>query len=108
MDRPEEAERRAEERGAQKLRAAFMSLRRGLVRVWVLASILWVAWWIWKRSILCELDLPFFGRGPWCTYRASDWAVHATTVAITLGVPILVGLVGWTCSGFVPVKGQKN
>lgn len=76
-----------------------MNLRRGIPRLWLLSSGIWVAFWAWQRNILCEFDLPHSSSGPWCLYQAHDMAFHAQTAAILLGPPIMVGLVLWVIFG---------
>ncbi len=72
-----------------------MNFRHGLPRLWLLASVIWIAFWSWQRNILCEFDLPYFGSGPWRLYQSQGMAFHARTAALLLGPPILVGLIGW-------------
>jgi hypothetical protein len=79
-----------------------MNLRRGTPRLWALVSAIWIVFWSWQRNILCEFNLPYFDSGPWCLYQSLDMAFHAETVAILLGPPILVGLIGWVVAGFKP------
>lgn len=77
-----------------------MNWRRGLFRLWVCLSIIWICFWAWQRNIVCELNLPHYGSGPWCEYQTWDVAFHIKTAAILFGPPLLVGLVGWVISGF--------
>ncbi len=78
----------------------------GMSRLWVVLSVVWVVFWAWRRNILCEFNLPYFGSGPWCLYQTQDNAYHAKTAALLFGPPILAGLIGWTVAGFK--SGPKN
>lgn len=78
-----------------------MNLRRGLFRLWLLVSAVWIVVGAWLRNIVCEFGLPHYGNGPWCMYQAQDWALHAQTLVMLTGPPALVGLVGWAAAGFV-------
>jgi hypothetical protein len=71
----------------------------GVRGLWILASLVWIVFWAWQRNIVCELNLPLFGWGPWCFVRFYDLPLHAGTFAVLLGPPALVGVVGWTAFG---------
>jgi hypothetical protein len=85
-----------------------MNLRRGLPRIWILLSAVWIVFWAWQRNVVCELDLPYFDRGPWCVYQFYDWAIHAQTLAIILGPPVLAGFIGWAALCFVSRYPNSN
>ena|SRR5688572_27681273 len=44
-----------------------MNLRRGLVRLWLIASAVWVAFWLWRADIPWMLGNTSAGERPWCT-----------------------------------------
>jgi hypothetical protein len=77
-------------------------------RLWVLLSAAWIVFWAWQRDIICEFNLPHFGSGPWCLYQSQDIAFHAKTLAILLGPPISVGLIGWVVVGFSSDRQSSN
>jgi hypothetical protein len=75
-----------------------MNWGRGLWRLWIAASILWIGFWIWERDVPCALPrwgLPNWGCG------ISDMPPHAyvilprDTFPLMLGVPLLVLAAGY-------------
>ena len=85
-----------------------MKRQRGIFRLWVLGSIIWIAFWSWRRDLICELDLPHFGSGPWCFYQSWDVAFHVTTAVLLLGPPALFGLIGWVAMAFISDEHKSN
>ena len=82
-----------------------MNLRRGVVRLWLIASAVWVAFWLWRADIPCMLGHTSAGERPWCT----DPLQYTETVLVNdailvIGVPVLIGLLGlavaWIARGF--------
>jgi hypothetical protein len=52
-----------------------VNLRRGLFRLWLLLSAIWIVFWSWQGNILNDM-------------------------AFYLGPPVLIGLIGWVTTGF--------
>ena len=82
-----------------------MNLRRGFIRVWMIASAVWVAFWLWRADIPCMLGHTSAGETPWCAAAL----VYPRTVLVkdaflVVGVPVLAGLLGlavaWVARGF--------
>jgi hypothetical protein len=40
-----------------------MNIRRGLFRLWIVLTALWIAFALWADDFSC-----FYGGGPWCHY----------------------------------------
>ena len=82
-----------------------MNLRRGLVRLWLIASAIWVAFWLWRADIPCMLGHTSAGERPWCT-DPLDYpeTVLANDAMLVIGVPLLIGFLGmaliWIARGF--------
>jgi hypothetical protein len=82
-----------------------MNLRRGLVRLWLIASAVWVAFWLWRADIPCMLGNTSAGERPWCTDPLQyPGTVLADDAILVIGVPVLIGLLGlaggWIARGF--------
>jgi hypothetical protein len=82
-----------------------MNLRRGLVRLWVVASTVWVAFWLWRADIPCMLGHTSAGETPWCTDQLQySMSVGVSDALLVIRVPILIGLLGltvaWITQGF--------
>lgn len=88
-----------------------MNNRRTLLRVWIVGSACWVAWWVWHYATTCSL-IGMAGRRAiacrWETATAGGTSVVSRTApalpvlwdmaARTIGVPacvIVVGLAVW-------------
>lgn len=77
--------------------------RRGLIRLWVLASFLWAGYWLYELQLACA-----FWFAPWCEAPAHvDWPNRSMALGlalILLSGPILVLLLGfgiiWAIKGF--------
>jgi hypothetical protein len=76
-----------------------MKVRRSMPSLWAALSVVWIVFWAWQRNIICELNLPFFGWGPRCLLQFYDLVLHAGTLAVLLGPPTLVGLIGRAAFG---------
>lgn len=78
--------------------------RRGLVRLWVLASLAWAGYWLYDLQLNCA-----FWFAPWCEAPARiDWPNDSMALGlalILLSGPIgmlLVGLIViWAIRGFI-------
>ena len=79
-----------------------MNIKRGLLRIWVVASVVWIA--------LCAMFLDFscfYTTGPWCEWWVKSPFLSNTytqRIAVTFGAPLAVLLVGfavaWAVKGF--------
>jgi hypothetical protein len=79
-----------------------MNWRRGLFRLWLLASVLWVGGCLWLLDYSC-----FFGAYPWCNWwvvRPLLSSTYAEVLAKTFGPPVILFLIGyallWIGRGF--------
>jgi hypothetical protein len=82
-----------------------MNLRRGGVRLWLIASAVWVTFWLWRADIPCMLGHTSAGEKPWCTDPLQyPETVLANDAILVIGVPVLIGLlalaVAWITRGF--------
>jgi len=82
-----------------------MNLRRGLVRLWVIASAVWVVFWLWRADIPCLLGYTSGGEAPWCKDPLQySMNVGVSDALLVIGVPIVTGLIGlavaWITQGF--------
>jgi hypothetical protein len=82
-----------------------MNLRRGSVRLWVIASGIWIAFWLWRADIPCMLGHTSSGEAPWCTDPLRyPMTVLVNDAILIIGVPVLIGLLGlavaWITQGF--------
>jgi hypothetical protein len=68
-----------------------MNLRRGLVRLWLISSATWVAFWLWRADIPCMLGHTSAGERPWCT-DPLDYpeTVLANDTMLVISVPVLI------------------
>jgi hypothetical protein len=79
-----------------------MNIRRGLFRIWLVASLAWIVSSFWMFDYSC-----FFGHYPWCDWWVVSPLLSSTYVEVlvkTFGPP-LVALVGgmaafWSVAGF--------
>lgn len=77
--------------------------RRGLVRLWLLASIVWAGYWLYKLQLACA-----FWYAPWCAAPAHvDWPNQNMALGLALVLlsgPMLLLLLGlftaWAIRGF--------
>jgi len=92
-----------------------MNLRRGLFRVWLVVSVIWLAWWgtyLWNSRLEATEDktgrqfVAFhtdFGV-PWREVRDFGFVDYLSVLAIGFGIPLLVLAVGcgltWAAAGF--------
>jgi hypothetical protein len=78
--------------------------RRGLIRLWLLASVLWAGYWVYKLQLSCA-----FWFAPWCESPLHvDWPNQSMALGlalILLSGPVLVLLLGlvtiWAIKGFL-------
>jgi hypothetical protein len=82
-----------------------MNIRRGLFRLWLAMTALWIAYWSWQRDLPCLLGIDFKGTKFWCADALVDpMGVYAKAAVLILGVPLLIGALGvvilWVGSGF--------
>jgi hypothetical protein len=82
-----------------------MSMRRGLFRVWVVASLGWIAFAAWSDDVLCFVGFTYAGTRPWCADEfVYPLTATAETVAWIIGIPMALLLIGyaagWTIRGF--------
>ena len=91
---------------AEERETAAMNLRRGLFRLWLVVSALWVVfavafdWRSWSTAIGCLLDDT---SSPWCKYW--DLSDYAQGFLISFGPPFALFGIGagllWAAYGFV-------
>lgn len=90
-----------------------MNWRRGLSRLWLVASALWIGFWFWYRDVPCALGFNYFGIKWWCSDPVWEAPpngflldLRSGTFALMFGVPaaaLVFGLVAqWIASGFGP------
>jgi hypothetical protein len=78
--------------------------RRGLVRLWLLASFLWAGYWLYRLQLTCA-----FWFAPWCEQPMHvDWPngnMALGLALILLSGPVLLLLLGlgviWAIRGFL-------
>jgi hypothetical protein len=77
-------------------------MRRGLIRIWLIASLAWLASMAWRGDFSC-----FFGSYPWCGWWVvSPWwqSTYLEVFEKAFGVPLLVLITGtalrWAVRGF--------
>jgi hypothetical protein len=78
-----------------------MNARRWMPRSWLLLSVVWIVFSAWQRNIVCEFNLPYLDWVPSCVLDLYDFALHARTLAVLLGPPVLFGLIAWAALGRV-------
>jgi hypothetical protein len=79
-----------------------MSWRRGFFRLWIVASIAWVAFWVWRTPLTC-----FYGSYPWCGYyvlslpHPFDYLkIYGTVFGVPLATLAAGAGFGWALTGF--------
>jgi hypothetical protein len=87
-----------------------MNWSRGLLRLWMVASLLWIGFWTYWRDVPCALGFNYFGAKWWCgdhfVAPPAGYILDITgeTFLIMLGVPLLVLVLGilarWIAEGF--------
>jgi hypothetical protein len=87
-----------------------MNWRRGLWRLWLLTSLVWIGFWAWHRDLPCLLGYNYFGLKWLCGENLADlpkgflWDVPRHTYPLMFGVPILVLAIAyamhWITTGF--------
>ncbi len=78
--------------------------RRGLVRLWLLASFVWAGYWLYNLQLSCA-----FWFAPWCESPAHvDWPNGSMALGLALVLlsgPVLMLLLGlgiiWAVKGFL-------
>lgn len=78
--------------------------RRGLVRLWLLASVVWAGYWLYELQLTCA-----FWFAPWCEAPARvDWPNGSMALGLALVLlsgPVLMLLAGlgtiWAIKGFL-------
>lgn len=88
-----------------------MNVRRGLFRLWIVASVVWVA--IWFTFIWATCTTHANGQVTFCSTDFSGWQSewggftfwdYARIAEIALGIPVLILALGsallWALSGF--------
>ena len=79
--------------------------RRGVIRLWLILSILWIGFIVWRSDLACSFKAAMGFTAPWCQFpliEPQDYYL-ALTFRI-LGAPLLVGIaiiaVFWIIEGF--------
>jgi len=78
--------------------------KRGLVRLWLLASFVWAGYWLYNLQLSCA-----FWFAPWCESPAHvDWPNGSMALGLALVLlsgPVLMLLLGlgiiWAIKGFL-------
>jgi hypothetical protein len=104
------------------------NLRRGFLRLWMVATGIWIAGWAWHYAAICrdfdgEVFISGFGcSAPWVSPAAKDWdkpgtgftvtpipileigaiEIGITLVGVPLGMLALSWLTAWVIQGFRP------
>ncbi|MFN0218911.1 MAG: hypothetical protein ACKVP4_08880 [Hyphomicrobium sp.] len=88
-----------------------MNIWRGVWRVWIVGSLVWIAVLLWRNDPLCPLSAIGLQIkvGPWCEQRDADY--YGNLVTVMLGAPLLVALglfvAKWIIEGFVNSKNSN-
>jgi hypothetical protein len=87
-----------------------MNWHRGLMRVWLIATAVWVSICLWKLDVLCSglsfecFDLNLLAIELGGLEHQGAWTYGYGAVAVTLGIPALVMAIGhfaaWIARGF--------
>lgn len=91
-----------------------MNWRRGLWRLWLVAGLVWIGFWVWFYDLPCMLGLPNpLTYGGWCSYFGPDDRLNieralALIFAPPLAAPVLALAGLWIYSGFVPRARKSN
>lgn len=78
-----------------------MNWRRGLWRLWVATSVLWIGLWVWQRDVPCALGFNYFGAKWWCGSRFVAppdgylLDMPGDTFPLMFGIPVMVLALGW-------------
>lgn len=90
-----------------------MNTQRGLLRIWMIASVIWIIYLAWDFWQSCRL-IPGTGRGAlWCDTGQDDWLTELKNIGLmdygrgavmALTPPIISLILGfaiaWTIKGF--------
>jgi hypothetical protein len=82
-----------------------MKWNKGIVRLWIALSVLWVGFVIWRSDLACDVKTAIGINALWCQFELVDPAHYYTALAVrALIVPVLVALaisaVIWVIAGF--------
>jgi hypothetical protein len=81
-----------------------MNLQRGLFRLWLLLSVLWVGFMVWVHEPPCLFGK--YSRNPYCAFSSpvNPASEYLSFAAGALGPPIAILLLGysllWVLKGF--------
>jgi hypothetical protein len=62
-----------------------MNSRRGLLRLWLAGSVIWVVFWAWHSDAHCNLGIRFPWSGPWCDDCGNGLRVNLGKLATKVG-----------------------
>ena len=76
-----------------------------MARLWLVVSVVWIAYWAWQVDIPCRAGIDLFGDKFWCKDPlAEPIKVYTETAALLFGPPLLLGAVmlaaAWLIAGF--------
>ena len=81
-----------------------MNWKRGLYRVWIIGSIIWIGYWVWNIIVDCSFtyarNQPALCQDP----RHGNWATLLSLAVVCLSGPLVVLAIGhilnWVRKGF--------
>jgi hypothetical protein len=81
--------------------------RKGIWRLWFVASVAWAAYLAWQSDLACPLNLLGVETpsGPWCEFQnAEPLNYYGNLLLRMLGVPVIAALgiiaAAWVIDGF--------
>jgi len=82
-----------------------MNWRRGILRLWLVASLAWIFWTVWHHRLYCQIGIKLPSDAPWCGDQFADpWEAYTSIAVSALSFPILtlaLWLIGeWIARGF--------
>jgi hypothetical protein len=84
-----------------------MDVRRGILRLWLVASAAWIAWTLWQSDVSCPLTAIGIAvpNDPWCKDPLVDpIAYYSDLVVKALGPPVSAAILWfaalWISAGF--------
>ena len=82
-----------------------MNAKRGILRLWLAISVVWIAFMISETNTICLLGLDIRGDHPWCKDSlVYPYRVWSEIILSILGFPVLTGMAIvatiWIVNGF--------
>jgi hypothetical protein len=89
------------------LRGGKMHGNRLVWRLWLIGSIAWAAYLVWRSDVACPMELIGFdiSAGPWCDFQNADparyyWLLLLRIVSLPTLIAGAIAAVSWIFSGF--------